>query len=123
MDTIKGRCRALSEGGFGYSLNEEGHIYINEGIEYPMWIDFIEELSAIRIFSYAKVKAKSFDEIDALRLANRMNMNFIPLQVFYHDECVYCCHTIFLYEKISDRVLIDTLGSGPINQLEGSRAA
>ena len=108
-EIIKGLCRALADEGFGYSLSDEGYIYVPTGLEFPMWIDFYAELSAIRIFSYARILADSFAEVDVLELVNRMNMHFVPNQVYYLDGCVYCCHTILVSGGISDHLFVSTL--------------
>lgn len=94
--------------GMTCSLSEEGELYVSAGLEYPMFIDYHKELSAIRIFSYARIKAPAYGEIEVLRLANRMNMNFMPSQVYYLDGSIYCCYTIFNSSQALQN-FIDTL--------------
>jgi hypothetical protein len=108
-ETLANLSEVLSAEGLTYSVNDEGHIYVTAGLEYPMWIDFHEELSAIRIFTYGKIRASTFDETAALELVNRMNMNFVPNQVYYLEDSVYCCYTILAYDRISRQLFMNTL--------------
>lgn len=107
--TIKNLCNTLAAADLDFSLNEEGHVYVKSGLEFPMWIDFHKELSAIRIFTYAKIMASSVDEAAGLELANRMNMNFIPNQIYYMDQCIYSSYTILAFDRLSERLFLDAL--------------
>ena len=84
--TVDALSKVLDDAFFGYKVDDDGDIYVTDGVEYPIWISLIQDYSALRIFTFANFcDEKNLDELSALRLANEINRVYLPNSVSVRD--------------------------------------
>lgn len=74
--TVDALIKVLDDAFFSYRVDDDGDIYVIDGVEYPVWISLIQDFSVLKIFTFANFRdEKNLDELSALRLANQINRN------------------------------------------------
>lgn len=98
--------KVLEAGFMEHSVDDDGDIYVKDGIEFPMWVSLRNGGSIIRIFTYVKFKDEDFDYAQALELVERMNRDFYPNQIYLIEDCLYSAYSIFPIDGITEKAFI-----------------
>lgn len=108
-EAIKNQIKETLDGAFyKYVQDDDGDIYVNEGVEFPIWIDV--EKNMIKFFTNIDFKSDhgtEFDSSKADSLVNRMNMGTLPNSFFHDNKAIHSTY----YLPILD-------GFSPINFIE-----
>jgi hypothetical protein len=83
-------------------IDEDGEIYISEGLEFPCWVSVNAEDETLRVYTYAKLQ-DNVDELKALQLANRINAKFFPNSVSVINGRLVSYYYVFLDQSISEK--------------------
>jgi hypothetical protein len=90
-------------------IDDDDHIYVTGGVEFPMWIALQKASSIIRIFTYVTFRDEDVSDDLAFALVNRMNMDYIPNQVYRVDNALYSAYSIFPIDGISERAFVEAV--------------
>ncbi len=90
-------------------IDDDDHIYVTGGVDFPMWIALQKASSIIRIFTYVPFRDEDVSDDLAFALVNRMNRHYIPNQVYRVDNALYSAYSIFPVDGISERAFVEAV--------------
>lgn len=92
-----------------FSLDEDGHFYVRDGLEFPAWVS-VTDKGFIKIFTYGRFKAGiDVDEVDANKLVNRINAALFPNSVYQTDGAIWSSYYLPVMDGFSERHFIEML--------------
>lgn len=103
--TIENIKKAIDEAHFESEIDNDGDIYITEGLEFPCWVSVGEENEVLKVMTYAKLRENA-DELKSLRLANRINTSFFPNVVSVNNGKLESYYYALLDDSMSEKNLV-----------------
>jgi hypothetical protein len=101
----------LADAFFESEIQGDGELlYVHEGLDFPLWIAIVDEQSLLKIYTYIDLK-EGTNEIQGLRLANRISASYAPNSVYFDDDDnrLYSFYFEVLEGPMAAKKLVSTL--------------
>jgi hypothetical protein len=88
-------------------LDDEGDLYLNDGLDFPIWVRVDHDRKALELFTFIRKVAADAATV-ALRL-NGLNSNFALGQFHHLDDAIYSMHCVSFDGGLLPRQFVKTV--------------
>lgn len=93
-----------------YKVDDDGDIYISEGVSFPGWVRVSDDGRLIKIFTFVRFKNReNVDENAANKLVNRINSTYMPNSVYHEDGLLWSTYYLGCEDDFNEKNFISML--------------